>query len=171
MRPTCAVPFCDEWVTADLKDSDVKICNTHAWQVAMRYREAILAREEIERRKRSERLDSQELERQGNPKGESLVYYVRIGGYIKIGFSARLKNRLVSLRADSLLAVEPGGPELERERHREFAAERIDLRRENFRPSERLEAHIAHLRAEHSLPTWALLPRTSEVSRRHLEDS
>jgi hypothetical protein len=110
------------------------------------------------------------LVKQGNEGGDPVVYYVRIGDYVKIGFSTRLRNRLASLRADELLAVEPGGPELERQRHKEFSSERIDLRRENFRPSERLEAHIEAIRAEHGLPHWATLPRTSEITVRKIGD-
>ena len=84
------------------------------------------------------------------PPRPSFVYYVRIGDHVKIGFTTRLRQRLSDLRVDheNLLAVEPGGRELETQRHREFAAERVG-KRENFNPSPRLLAHIKALSIAH----------------------
>ena len=76
-----------------------------------------------------------------------VVYYVRMGEFIKIGTSTNVPRRLgeLYLRPDALLATEPGGATLERQRHREFADERFD--RELFEPSDRLLQHIEALRA------------------------
>lgn len=84
---------------------------------------------------------------------QSQVYYVRIGDHVKIGYSVNLTQRLSGLRVspDAVLATEPGGWELEQQRHREFAAERVG-RREDFNPSRRLLAHIDAIKQEHGEP-------------------
>lgn len=76
----------------------------------------------------------------------ALVYYLRIGDRIKIGFTTNLRQRLMDLRLDppAVLATEPGGRDVEARRHHEFAAERYG-RREDFAASDRLLAHIATL--------------------------
>lgn len=70
----------------------------------------------------------------------SVVYYVQFNGRIKIGFTTNLEERLTVIPHDRVLAVEPGGCEVERKRHRQFADERVTG--EWFEPSERLLAHI-----------------------------
>lgn len=94
----------------------------------------------------------------GRLKAQSQVYYVRLGDHIKIGYTVNMTQRMNALRADlsQVLATEPGGRELEAERHQQFAAERVS-RREDFNPSRRLLAHIEEIRAEHGEPlitTW-----------------
>ncbi len=79
------------------------------------------------------------------------VYFVQRGdgGSIKIGFTSSWQGgRIPALETASdvplrVLAFVPGGRPLERDLHREFAADR--LRREWFRPTERLLARIAAL--------------------------
>lgn len=79
-----------------------------------------------------------------------VVYYVRLGDHIKIGTTSNLTARLNSLYVDHdpdlLLAVEPGGRDLESQRHSEFAAERVYANRELFNPSPRLLSHITAIR-------------------------
>lgn len=77
----------------------------------------------------------------------AVVYYLRIGDRIKIGFTVNLPQRLMALRLDPsvVLATEPGGRDVEQRRHREFADERYG-RREDFAPSDRLLAHIERLK-------------------------
>lgn len=83
----------------------------------------------------------------------SVVYYVRLGRHVKIGTTVNLKQRIESFRTVypledvELLAAEPGGPSLERERHRQFGEERISAKRELFNPSRRLLAHIEEIKA------------------------
>lgn len=164
---TCAVGYCNERASLDIRT--LPLCHDHGWEVARAFRERILYEaEEREIKAATRRFEVYQAER-GNRTG-AVVYYARIGDYIKIGYSTRLRNRLSSLRVDQLLAYEPGSPELERQRHEEFATERIDRRRENFRPSDRLDAHIAALRDQHGLPEWATRPRTSVVTIRHKGD-
>ena len=95
----------------------------------------------------------------------SVVYYIRIDDHVKIGYSIHLRERAREMRVidpTALLAVEPGGREVERERHRQFAAERIG-RLEHFNPSRRLLAHIDVIRAKHGEP-WSFTERRVEAA-------
>lgn len=110
-----------------------------------------------------ERKRQREEERAGKPdpheakvqwqQARSVVYYIRIGDHVKIGFTSGIAERLVNLRVDpdALLAVEPGWRETEHERHVQFAAERQG-KRENFNPSRRLMAHISVMRSKYGDP-------------------
>jgi hypothetical protein len=81
-----------------------------------------------------------------------VVYYVAFGGRIKIGTTIDLKQRLRAIHHDQLLAVEPGGYDIEGERHRQFASARVAGQREWFEPSDELRVHIRSVRAEHGKP-------------------
>lgn len=83
----------------------------------------------------------------------SVVYYVRLGDHVKIGYTVNLRQRMGDLRADmaDVLAVEPGGRELESQRHREWARHRLG-RRENFVPVPALLEHIKATRAKYGDP-------------------
>ena len=75
------------------------------------------------------------------------VYYLMIGpATVKIGMTTKLRTRIAALRTDLqyVVAVERGGRDVERQRHREFAIERLGTR-EDFRLSDRLKAHIEAL--------------------------
>lgn len=162
----CRVDGCNDWASRDI--DLLPICGEHAWELAQHYRSILTEQARLEARK----LDAKAKDIRAAQRGDgepSLVYYARIGDYIKIGFSTRLRSRLNSLRVDELMAVEPGGYDLEQMRHVEFDADRIDLRRENFRPSDHLLEHIAAIRTQHDLPHWAKLPRTSAITRRTKE--
>lgn len=164
---TCSVGYCDQPASLDVRT--LPLCHQHGWEVARVFRERIMYEaQQRDAEAATRRFEVYQADR-GNRTG-AMVYYARIGDYIKIGYSTRLRNRLSALRVDELLACEPGTPELEQQRHREFATERIDLRRENFRPSERLKAHIEAKRAEHGLPEWATRPRTSKITIRQIGD-
>lgn len=67
-------------------------------------------------------------ERERATERTSVVYYVRWQNLIKIGTTIQLKARLTALGLPGLqvLATEPGGFELEHQRHRQFAAHRQD---------------------------------------------
>ncbi|WP_405964826.1 hypothetical protein OG713_34825 [Streptomyces sp. NBC_00723] len=81
------------------------------------------------------------------------VYYVRCGHLVKIGYTADLGQRFTSIRPNEVLALEPGGQELETRRHRQF----VELRAsgEYFHPGPALQSHIVELRGIHGSPTWA----------------
>jgi Meiotically up-regulated gene 113 len=50
-----------------------------------------------------------------------VVYYMRIGNRVKIGYTGNLRQRLSSFTPEELMATEPGGPKREGERHKQFA--------------------------------------------------
>ncbi len=85
------------------------------------------------------------------PDAEGLVYYIRINGQVKIGYTANLKQRSRNYPPGSeLLAVEPGSKDLEAQRHRQFAR---DLARgREFQESATLTEHIAGLVGEFGKP-------------------
>jgi len=100
-----------------------------------------------ERTRVQKRLDSAREE------GRMVVYYVRIGSYIKIGTTTSFKYRMTSLMPDEILATEPGHEELERLRHKQFAHLRIPLGRERFRADPELTNHIQMIREHYGEPT------------------
>lgn len=84
-----------------------------------------------------------------------VVYYLRFADRVKIGTSARPRQRLQAIRHEELLAFEPGGRSLEQRRHREFAT--IREGGEWFALTPDLAAHITALRAAGE--PWALYAR------------
>lgn len=149
----CRWPKCK----AEQVEPDIPLCERHFTLVGISFlarrnplsdpdraarREAARADQETHLEQRAERM-----------KAQSVVYYVRIGDHVKIGYTINLRQRLGALRVDddALLATEPGGRQLERERHLEFAPERVG-KRENFNPSRRLLAHIEAVRERHGEP-------------------
>lgn len=92
------------------------------------------------------------------------VYYLMVGPEtVKIGTTASLAQRMTQLRTDVqyVVALERGGREHERQRHQQFATERIG-RREDFRLSEALRNHIDGLRdARDTLLDEAINPTTT----------
>lgn len=78
------------------------------------------------------------------PKLPDVVYYMRIGNRVKIGTSTNLVERLKALNPEELMVTEPGGPDTERSRHRQFA----DLRThgEWFKLEGPLLEHIERLK-------------------------
>lgn len=79
----------------------------------------------------------------------SVVYYLRVGPHIKIGRTVHLPKRVRQLRADELLATEPGDHRLELSRLKQFAHLKVDDgRREYFTPGPELLRHISELGAQ-----------------------
>lgn len=106
-------------------------------------------------------------QRRTRPERKSIVYYIRRADLIKIGTTADPHSRFSDLRPDQILAFEPGGPEDELRRHRQFSWCRVGKRSEYFRQTPGLLAHIAHLVSEHGEPdpTW---PTVSSIGKGHL---
>lgn len=74
-----------------------------------------------------------------------VVYYIRVGKYIKIGTTKDVDRRLNQYPPDSeLLATEPGGHNIEAMRHKQFR-QYLAARNEWFEPGERLMWYIEHL--------------------------
>lgn len=76
--------------------------------------------------------------------GASVVYYMRIGNRVKIGWSRNLTSRLSAINPEELMATEPGSRNLERVRHREFGE--LRTHGEWFRLEGPLEAHIKKIK-------------------------
>jgi excisionase family DNA binding protein len=72
-----------------------------------------------------------------------VVYYLRFGDRIKIGTSGVLSGRMEAIPHDELLVTEPGGHDVETQRHEQFAEYRITG--EWFAAVPPLLEHIARL--------------------------
>jgi hypothetical protein len=81
---------------------------------------------------------------------KALVYYVRFGALIKIGTTRDMRQRMLAIRPDEILAAEPGSYDLEAKRHRQFARFRQDG--ELFLPARPLVDHINALRKKYGRP-------------------
>jgi hypothetical protein len=93
----------------------------------------------------------------------SVVYYVRFGDRIKIGTSSDVWTRITSIPCDRLLATEPGDYALERERHEQFKAFRLNRNSEWFRDCPEIRAHINALRREYGDPVEKRYPPSARV--------
>lgn len=102
---------------------------------------------------------------QGNSAASGFVYYIRINGRIKIGYASDVRARTRHYPPGSeLLAVEPGTPQNERERHQEFSRFLIEGR-EWFTESPVLVEHIHNIRARYGDPAKLLYKYTTRGNR------
>lgn len=91
--------------------------------------------------------DAHPVEDIDKPEYQGYVYYLMVGPQtVKIGTTRNLTDRVNQLRSDLqyVVALELGTYDTERQRHLEYADERIG-KREEFRLSDRLKAHIETL--------------------------
>lgn len=72
----------------------------------------------IEHHARRIRIEEEKAQR-------AIVYYMRLGNLVKIGWTTNLDSRRADLNPQEVMATEPGGREVERERHKQFADLRI----------------------------------------------
>lgn len=108
-------------------------------------------RREQDQRRRSERRRSADAAFRGEQPG--YVYYVEVGERIKVGYSVDVRRRMRAYPPGSvLLAVEPGSPDLERQRHRELAGCLLDGR-EWFRPDGVVLRQVAKVVDQHGDPS------------------
>lgn len=94
------------------------------------------------RRHQRQAEEEREAKAQVEATGE-VVYYMRIGNRVKIGFSASLTLRLATINPEELMATEPGGWALEQHRHRQFR--KLRTNGEWFKLAEPLTTHIVGL--------------------------
>ena len=134
----CCWPDCFEWRPLDLT---VPMCWKHSRITAEDFGRACGVYDE--------RIRSIESKSRPKSHARGKVYYLRVDGLIKIGYSSNVYGRLRAYPPSSeLLAVEPGSMETERLRHGQF---RADLKhgREWFRESDDLKSWITAVRQEH----------------------
>lgn len=145
------------WPGCQLKRwKDIPICRVHAEIAARRTQDVepdsndVAAAEDLLNRARQ------------LPERPSVVYYLLVKpGVVKIGYSSDFATRLTALRCDlsHLLALEAGGREEERARHRQFANDRIIRLREDFKLSPDLQRHIETLQPNRSELLQAVMNR------------
>lgn len=91
--------------------------------------------------------------KQVDPGSTGLVYYMGINGQIKIGYTTNLRQRSSAYPPGTeLLAVEPGTPELEKQRHNQFSRH-LARGREWFADNPALTAHIDACAQAFGVPT------------------
>ncbi len=144
----------DEFCGAPVpSDSPVSMCGKHLMR-AFRFCEGLLDKALERRYSRSDVFNHPHLadERRDSIQRSYVVYYARIYGKIKIGTTGcRIEKRMAEIKADALLATEPGHYEIERHRHAQFDHLKIRLpnrRSELFEPGPDLLEHIDRLAAE-----------------------
>jgi len=88
------------------------------------------------------------IHRAKQAKGTPLVYFIRLGAYMKIGTSVDVRSRIgsLSLADGNLLAVIPGSYDVEREMHQRFA--RLRSFKEWFYFQDELKAYVAELQQQ-----------------------
>jgi hypothetical protein len=148
--------------------SAIPTCRDCGMAIARHFKPELLLEDRFAHEARMTKAVDHRAKLEQTPEG-GCVYYVRIEDYIKIGWTAQLRSRMRALRVDAskaLLAIEPGTKELERQRHQEFAHERIHNLRENFFPTGRLIDHIGVIHAANELPSWTRIPDTNQVTIR-----
>lgn len=83
---------------------------------------------------------------------DPVVYYIRRGAMVKIGTTVNMRARMAAHLPEEILAVEPGGYDLEAQRHREFRALAVPGQREWFYAGPVLQQHVTQIRADHGEP-------------------
>lgn len=87
-----------------------------------------------------------------SPADKPTVYYVQVSDCVKIGYTGRLQQRMMSYPPNKrLLATEPGDYALESKRHEQFA-DLLAYGHEWFRPDQKLIDHINELRKQSGVP-------------------
>lgn len=130
-------------------------CTSHAVKLAA----AVMAHKEfIQGWVRA--IDAAENPKPGPIPKKNVVYYIEFAHGIKIGTTSNLAQRLQSfaLPESAVLAVEPGGFEIERSRHEFFKESRLG-RTEVFRDCPKIRNHIDAVKKYHGEPNVAACSR------------
>jgi len=106
-----------------------------------------------------------------NGSAAPVVYFVRIGKHIKIGFTTNLTERLKSFRSATaepivVLVTAPGGRNLEQKLHLLFAENRINKHNEFFRNERPLSEFIYFARESSFAGGLDYLKRLREIQAR-----
>ncbi len=118
--------------------------------------EISIAERRAERMRREDEKAQREAEgrvKRNDPNAPGFVYYIRIDGQIKIGFTTDLKQRSRHYPPTAeLVAIEAGTTLTERDRHQQFHRD-LARGREWFTESEALTTHMAELQNLNGVPT------------------
>lgn len=160
--PRCTVQrrqgdFCDRPTHEDMP---FPICLDHALKLYLHMSDEVRRRAlggPEERAAAQARMNDRDARRRDAQRAQSVVYYLRLGQYIKIGYTENMQERLKALRVyddtqGAVLATEPGGRREERARHLQFADLRVNRRREDFKAEDSLMRHIEAVRARYGPP-------------------
>jgi hypothetical protein len=125
---------------------DIPMCLKHALRVAAAVQRRV---DQIE----AAGQPAPEVARDGRryaPDAEGLVYYLRVGSLIKIGYSAKFGARMNSYPPNAELLGQHAGTRADEEAlHARFAAHRAQ-RREWYHPAPELMTHIERVQAENA---------------------
>lgn len=137
------------------------MCEEHAWEVwaildalkdyqvtRERAKKHMLEREEaLNREARKKAVNLAETWKSQRWIEPGWIYYLHVGGIVKIGYTTDLERRMKQYPPhSSLLAVHPGTPKLEREMHHKFL-HLLANGREWFKVADDLTNHITDVRA------------------------
>lgn len=149
----CGIEGCASQAVPEL--SDFPVCSYHFEKIIKKHKAKATQRERDQLTRQKDgvaQVAARDEKRKEWLRAREQVYYVRTGqNTIKIGFSAHLLNRIQSYRLPltALLATEPGGRTVERERHQQFAEYRYGPKREDFVDAAELMEHIQLMRETH----------------------
>ena len=103
-----------------------------------------------EARSRKAREEMAQAERHGLMSAPGVIYYLRVGDLIKIGYTWDVEQRMRYYPPNSeLLATHPGTRETERQMHHKFL-HRVSKGREWFTPCPEIDEHIEEVRSQFS---------------------
>lgn len=117
---------------------------------------------------KKQRAKIRAMTRETGATGDGLVYYMRINGRIKIGYTTNLPQRSRNYPPGTeLLAVEPGTRETEAKRHMQFSRS-LAQGREWFAESEDIKTHMDGLAATYGIPRELMYRHSRHEGIKHV---
>lgn len=165
-RPRCMWPGCTGPVVVY---PDTRLCGTHANNVAdtvNAHRAKMQTQFQQKVRDYFDKIDPPPPDPKPEPERLQVIYYLQVGGHIKVGWTSQLEKRMRSYPPNSqLLAVHPGTRAEERALHKRFAVHRSHGA-EWYPLVPVLLEHIDRVKAEHGEPEAVTFgARPAEVPR------
>lgn len=134
-------------------DAPVELCGRHLQKAYLYVRDLVEAYE-----------PPPPDEKPGRQLAPTIVYYIRFGERIKIGTTGDLWARVKQIPCDRLLATEPGGFDVERSRHEQFKAFRLNANAEWFRDCPEIRRHVNALRQQYGDPVEGRYPKSVKAA-------
>lgn len=162
VAPPCIWPACHQRISAW---PETKLCDKHLAFVVREY-ESVLTH--IEERRADRIIRPASLAAPDEPSAQGTIYFVQVGGHIKIGWTSDLTKRMHAYPPNAiLLAAHPGLRKDEWRLHKMFAAHRSHGR-EWYPLAPVILEHIKRVVAEHGQPDEvAFGAKPVEVPRPH----